>query len=107
MKSPMLGGGGVRESGQQTLSAVLWLQREQTLAFEQLPGDGAGPDVRIQVFRVADPGDTVQVALLSDGMRVASIGKQLRRSPSARFREADWHALAGRCAVRCAEPYSL
>ena len=56
------------------------------LAFEQLPGDGAGSDVRIQVLGVAGPDDVVQVAMPRDGMRVALLGKQLRRSPAARLK---------------------
>jgi hypothetical protein len=35
--------------------------REQVPVFEELPGDGAGSDIRFQVFRVADPGDAVRV----------------------------------------------
>ena len=35
--------------------------REQALAFEQLPGDGAGSDLGVQVVGVADPVDAVRV----------------------------------------------
>ena len=76
-------------------------------AFVQLPGDGAGSDVRVQVFRVAGPGDAVQVAMPSDGMRVAPIGKQLCRSPGARLKGANRHALTECCVVRCEAPYGL
>ena len=37
------------------------LRSKQALAFEKLPRNGGGSDVRIQVFRVAGPGDAVRV----------------------------------------------
>ena len=42
---------------------------------------------------MAGPGDAIKVAMPSDGMRVASIGEQLRRSPAARLKGANRHAL--------------
>jgi hypothetical protein len=86
---------------------TLWLWGEQALAFEQFPEKGAGSEVRVQVFQMAGPGNAVQVAMLSDGMRVASIGKQLHRSPAARLKGANRHALTECCVIRCEAPYGL
>jgi hypothetical protein len=72
--------------------------------FEELPGDGASSDVRVQVLRMANPGDAVKAAMLRDGMRVALIGKQLRRSPAARLKGANRQALMECCVVRCEAP---
>src|SRR5437870_12518050 len=56
---------------------------------------------------MAGPGDVVQVAMSRDGMRVASLGKQLRRSAAARLKGAHRQTLTECCVVRCEVPYGL
>jgi hypothetical protein len=52
-------------------SAILWLGCEQALVFEELPGNGAGSDLRVQVVRVADPGDDMRAPHVAELLRLA------------------------------------
>jgi hypothetical protein len=46
---------------------------KQALAFEQLPGNGAGPDLRVQVIGRANPGDVVRVHAHAGGFDGAQV----------------------------------
>ena len=41
------------------------------MVFEELPGDGAGSDLRVQVVRVADLGDDMRAPHVAELLRLA------------------------------------